>query len=226
MSVQLNPSTQIGFNRPFTQIVCRTLTVVSHNERPVTFKVKTTAPKAYCVRPNMGVINPGDSIDIIILMMAMPKDPPISTKCRDKFLIQSMIIPQDQLHLTPCKMWQFSKEEQKPQIYQQKIRVAYLPAEGRVLGEKGVGHTSIMSGSELHSTEYQDMDQSSRSPAPLVSMPLTQAVPGIAPAPVPTKGEGNVTEAAALAELKQRHPEARIEIKLGQELLSEKVGSG
>lgn len=62
MSVQLNPSNQLGFNRklhptavctyslivytgPLTQIVRSSLTVTNHNSQPVGFKVKTTAPK-------------------------------------------------------------------------------------------------------------------------------------------------------------------------------------
>ncbi|KAJ1303117.1 hypothetical protein OPQ81_011318 [Rhizoctonia solani] len=168
MSVQLNPSNQLGFNRPLTQIVRRTLSVTNHNDQPVAFKVKTTAPKLYCVRPNSGVIEPGDSVDVAVLLQAMREDPPLSTKCKDKFLVQSMIIPQDRLHLTPHEMWQFGDDEKQPQVHQQKIKVVYLPAEGQVLEEEEIGHASIMTEGESRFTQYQDVDRSSRSPPPPV----------------------------------------------------------
>ncbi|CAE7192054.1 unnamed protein product [Rhizoctonia solani] len=168
MSVLLNPSNQLGFNRPLTQIVRRTLTITNHNDQPVAFKVKTTAPKLYCVRPNSGVIEPGDSVDVAVLLQAMREDPPLSTKCKDKFLVQSMIIPQDRLHLTPHEMWQFGDGEKPPQVQQQKIKVAYLPAEGQVLEEEDIGHASMMTEGESRFTRYEDVDRSSRSPPPPV----------------------------------------------------------
>lgn len=65
MSVSLKPSASLGFNSefyvsvvafvfdverlrrlgPLTQLVKRVLTVTNHNNEPVAFKVKTTAPK-------------------------------------------------------------------------------------------------------------------------------------------------------------------------------------
>ncbi|GAB1525584.1 phosphatidylinositol-binding protein scs2 [Rhizoctonia solani] len=152
MSVQLNPSNQLGFNRPLTQIVRRTLTVTNHNDQPVAFKVKTTAPRLYCVRPNSGVIEPGDTVDVAVLLQAMREDPPLSTKCKDKFLVQSMVIPQDRLNRTPQEMWQFDEDEKQPQIHQQKIKVVYLPAESEVLTEEEIGHASMMTEGESVST--------------------------------------------------------------------------
>ncbi len=37
-----------------------------HNptDKKVCFKVKTTAPKKYCVRPNSGIIQPQDSVSV------------------------------------------------------------------------------------------------------------------------------------------------------------------
>jgi len=49
---------------PFTQHVKEILSVRNPNNLPVAFKVKTTAPKQYCVRPNSGRIDPGESVDV------------------------------------------------------------------------------------------------------------------------------------------------------------------
>ncbi|CEL56927.1 Vesicle-associated membrane protein-associated protein C16G5,05c OS=Schizosaccharomyces pombe (strain 972 / ATCC 24843) GN=SPBC16G5.05c PE=1 SV=1 [Rhizoctonia solani AG-1 IB] len=197
MSVQLNPSNQLGFNRPLTQIVRRTLTVTNHNDQPVAFKVKTTAPRLYCVRPNSGVIEPGDTVDVAVLLQAMREDPPLATKCKDKFLVQSMVIPHDRLSRTPQEMWQFDEDEKQPQIHQQKIKVVYLPAENEVLTEEEIGHPSMMTEGESHFTRYEEADRSSRSPPPPVptaskskpeserTPPPVRATPVSPPSPVP-----------------------------------------
>ncbi|KAG8728627.1 phosphatidylinositol-binding protein scs2 [Ceratobasidium sp. 414] len=148
MSVQLHPSNQLGFNRPLTQVVRRTLTFTNHNSQPVAFKVKTTAPELYHVRPDSGAIEPGDSIDVQALLQAMDEDLPLSHKCKDKFFVQSMIIPPDRLSKSTHDMWVFDEDEEVPQIHQQKIKVAYLPPEGQVLEEdtSGRAQESTMAG--------------------------------------------------------------------------------
>ena len=42
---------------PFTEVVTSTLVLHNPSNDPVIFKVKTTAPKQYCVRPNSGLLN-------------------------------------------------------------------------------------------------------------------------------------------------------------------------
>ena len=46
------------FLGPFHEVVTATLTLQNPSNEKVGFKVKTTAPKQYCVRPNSGVIDP------------------------------------------------------------------------------------------------------------------------------------------------------------------------
>ncbi|XP_062084591.1 vesicle-associated protein 2-2-like [Humulus lupulus] len=57
----------------------------------VAFKVKTTSPKRYCVRPNVGVVMPNSSSDFIVTMQ-MPRTTPLDLDCKDKFLIQSTVV--------------------------------------------------------------------------------------------------------------------------------------
>jgi len=127
MSVDLNPSTTLGFHRPLTTLVKRTLEVHNSNSQPVAFKVKTTAPKQYCVRPNSGRIEPGESVEVQVLLQPMKEDPPPGTKCRDKFLVQSAFITMNSRPL--AELWQMLERENKDQIHEQKIRCAYLAAE-------------------------------------------------------------------------------------------------
>ncbi|KAL3692826.1 hypothetical protein R1sor_006477 [Riccia sorocarpa] len=56
----------------------------------VAFKVKTTAPTNYCVRPVSGVLLPYQKLNIKVTKRAQNEAPP-DMHCKDKFLIQSVI---------------------------------------------------------------------------------------------------------------------------------------
>ncbi|PIN16045.1 VAMP-associated protein involved in inositol metabolism [Handroanthus impetiginosus] len=58
----------------------------------VAFKVKTTSPKKYCVRPNIGIIKPKSTCDFTVTMQAQ-KSASLEMQCKDKFLIQSTVVP-------------------------------------------------------------------------------------------------------------------------------------
>lgn len=49
---------------PFTDVVTTNLKLKNPSDRRVCFKVKTTAPRRYCVRPNSGVIDAGATVII------------------------------------------------------------------------------------------------------------------------------------------------------------------
>lgn len=55
------PSVHTG---PFTDVVTTSLKLGNPTDRNVCFKVKTTAPRRYCVRPNSGVIDAGASLNV------------------------------------------------------------------------------------------------------------------------------------------------------------------
>ncbi|KAG0700118.1 PapD-like protein [Suillus ampliporus] len=141
MSVHLIPNNALGFNRPFSQLVKQVLTITNKNAQPVAFKVKTTAPKLYCVRPNSGRIEPGESVDVSVMLQPMKDEPPLSSKCKDKFLIQSTLITQEKETRDLQDFWNVpagTGEEWK--VYQQKLRVVYLPREGETVEEEDEGH--------------------------------------------------------------------------------------
>ncbi|GMP95665.1 hypothetical protein CsSME_00044621 [Camellia sinensis var. sinensis] len=70
------------------------LKVTNNTEHHVAFKVKTTSPKKYFVRPNTGVIHPWDSCVIRVTLQAQTEYPP-DMQCKDKFLLQSTIVASD-----------------------------------------------------------------------------------------------------------------------------------
>lgn len=126
MSVEIDPQ-ELGFRRPFTVEVSQLLKLKNPNKSPVAFKVKTTAPKQYCVRPNSGRIEPGHEVEVTVLLQAMKQDPPADTKCRDKFLVQSVPISGDLEFSNVQTIWE---SVEKSQVQEKKIRVVFLPAGG------------------------------------------------------------------------------------------------
>lgn len=99
------------------------LKVVNNTENHVAFKVKTTSPKKYFVRPNTGVIDPWDSCIIRVTLQAQREYPP-DMQCKDKFLLQSTIVPP---HTDVDELPQdtFSKDSGRA-IEECKLRVLYI----------------------------------------------------------------------------------------------------
>ncbi|KAE8234546.1 hypothetical protein CF326_g409 [Tilletia indica] len=164
MSVVLDPHVQLGFQRPLTQLVKRTLQVTNMNAQPVAFKVKTTAPKQYCVRPNSGRIEPGEKIEVQVLLQAMKEEPSSTQKCRDKFLVQSTMITPEREQYQLSELWGVVEKEDKTAIFEQKIRCAFLPAptapvpEENENGDQNVSHMTENGGDE---TKYNTVRNSS-----------------------------------------------------------------
>ena len=114
---------------PFQQEVSQVLRIRNPHSDPVAFKVKTTAPKQYCVRPNSGRIDPGSEVEVQVLLQAMKEDPPLDQKCRDKFLVQSFTVPGDQEFNNVPSVWSSMEQTSKSSIQEKKIRVNFLPAD-------------------------------------------------------------------------------------------------
>ncbi|OIS99699.1 PREDICTED: vesicle-associated protein 2-1-like [Nicotiana attenuata] len=97
------------------------LKVTNSTEHCVAFKVKTTSPKKYFVRPNTGVIHPWDSCFIRVTLQAQKEYPP-DMQCKDKFLLQSTIVNNDSDELSPDT---FNKDSGRT-VEECKLRVVYI----------------------------------------------------------------------------------------------------
>lgn len=72
------------------QISC-SMQLANRTDGYIAFKVKTTSPKKYCVRPNSGIVPPRSTSDVIVTMQAQKEVPP-GMQCKDKFLVQSAVV--------------------------------------------------------------------------------------------------------------------------------------
>ncbi|KAK8487304.1 hypothetical protein V6N13_093425 [Hibiscus sabdariffa] len=104
------------------QISC-SLNLSNKTDNYVAFKVKTTNPKKYCVRPNTGVVFPRSTCNVIVTMQAQKEAPP-DMQCKDKFLLQSVVAspgatPKD---ITP----EMFNKEPGHDVEECKLRVVYV----------------------------------------------------------------------------------------------------
>ncbi|KAE8157795.1 PapD-like protein [Aspergillus tamarii] len=132
MSIILEPP-ELAFKRPFNREVCQILHLNNENQEPVVFKVKTTAPKHYCVRPNSGRIEPGKSVDVQVLLQAMKEEPAPDAKCKDKFLVQTVAVTRDMEFANVTSIFE---KASKASIQERKIRVNWLSAEDSPAAEQ------------------------------------------------------------------------------------------
>ncbi|KAK4433950.1 Vesicle-associated protein 2-2 [Sesamum alatum] len=102
-----------------------TVHLANVTDQYIAFKVKTTSPKKYCVRPNVGIIKPKSTYSFTVTMQAQ-KSALSEMLCKDKFLIQSTVVPfgTTEEEITPVM---FVKEGEK-YIEETKLRVVLTSA--------------------------------------------------------------------------------------------------
>lgn len=107
---------------PRKQSSC-SIRLANKSDKCVAFKVKTTNPKKYSVRPNVGIFSPKASRDFTITMQAQ-RDPPIDMICKDKFLVQATVVPEETSEYDIISEM-FSKDDGK-YVQENKLRVVLV----------------------------------------------------------------------------------------------------
>ncbi|XP_050384125.1 vesicle-associated protein 2-2-like [Argentina anserina] len=97
--------------------------LTNKSDHHVAFKVKTTSPKKYCVRPNVGVISPKSVCEFSVTMQA-PKTALPDMDCKDKFLIQSTAVSSETTD-ADITASMFAKDEGK-YVEERKLRVILI----------------------------------------------------------------------------------------------------
>ncbi|CAA2977801.1 vesicle-associated 2-1 [Olea europaea subsp. europaea] len=115
------------------------LKITNNTENHVAFKVKTTSPRKYFVRPNTGVIHPWDSsvirapyfidnvlvaFDLYLVTLQAQREYPPDLPCKDKFLLQSTIVPPN-VDVDQLAQDTFNKEGGRT-IEERKLKVVYI----------------------------------------------------------------------------------------------------
>ncbi|CAO3646190.1 unnamed protein product [Cunninghamella blakesleeana] len=126
MSVVLEPSEVLCFKRPLTRATKEVLNIRNTSDQDIAFKVKTTAPKLYCVRPNSGTVPANSELQVQVMLQPFKEEPPVGTKCKDKFLVQTVSLVGELKSLDLPDLWPHVETNAKDLVEQIKLRCAYI----------------------------------------------------------------------------------------------------
>jgi len=89
----LEPPDELTFVGPFTdEFTTATLKLSNPTQKLMCYKIKTTAPKRYCVCPNSGFLEPKTAITVAVNLHSLKYN--AIEENRDKFMVQSMFVPE------------------------------------------------------------------------------------------------------------------------------------
>lgn len=117
----IEPRYELRFRGPFTE---RTITsyikLTNPSDHRVHFKIKTTAPRRYCVRPNCGTISPKEVAQIAVTLQPFDFDEK-AEKNKHKFMVQALVAQDgdDEDHID---MW---KEIDPDQLMESKLKCVF-----------------------------------------------------------------------------------------------------
>jgi len=133
--LQIDPPVEISFKGPFTDVVTSQIKLSNPSEKPICFKVKTTAPKQYCVRPNSGLIPPHGTISVSVMLQ--PFDNNLEETNKHKFMVQTTFVPEGEQSLD--NIW---KNVPANEIMDSKLRVKFDTPELNII-EKSVQKSAL-----------------------------------------------------------------------------------
>lgn len=87
--LKITPERNIEFPNIYFQAVTQIVKLENLSDKKVAFKIKTTAPNNYLVRPSFGIINVSESVEIQIILQPLSDKDSIAA---DKFQVQCLNI--------------------------------------------------------------------------------------------------------------------------------------
>ncbi|CAF1068287.1 unnamed protein product [Adineta steineri] len=92
MTLELIPNGDLIFKGPFTAVSTTALKLSNSGNERLAYKIKTTAPKRYCVKPNSGFLDPQGMANIQVMLQphaAGQQD----DRSKHKFMVQWVAVP-------------------------------------------------------------------------------------------------------------------------------------
>ncbi|CAJ1964319.1 unnamed protein product [Cylindrotheca closterium] len=168
--LEVNPDTQLEFVLSHSEANPRCVMTLKHpgmSKDHIAFKVKTTQPRRYLVRPNQGLVAPGSSASISILLVEKDKQALLQSferlgqpgldHSKDKFLVQSCTAPESfsskkssgessELYDALTSMWQsVTSGGSSTPIFNKKLHVRHVVQEGASKASGAAASKSIPS---------------------------------------------------------------------------------
>uniref|UniRef100_A0A4W5R2U4 Vesicle-associated membrane protein-associated protein A n=1 Tax=Hucho hucho TaxID=62062 RepID=A0A4W5R2U4_9TELE len=144
--LDLEPPYDLKFKGPFTEVVTTNLKLKNPSDRKVCFKVKTTAPRRYCVRPNSGMIESGATVTVSVMLQPFEYDP--NEKSKHKFMVQTIFAPS-----TATDMDAVWKDAKPDDLMDSKLKCVFeLPSENDKMNDVDATKTGPVLNSKADGT--------------------------------------------------------------------------
>lgn len=191
--IELDPPKSLVFQRPFNTQKSRVLKIKNITDSTIVFKVKTTAPNNYIVVPNCGSVNINETCEIKINRNITNEEFPPDFKCKDKFLVQSMKINDDEIkkyssekgQLRDYLMTKFQEIDKQKKINPEDVKkilgedrltcIYALPNENII--QEALSLDELASSRESLNTTTVDAPSTVTAPAPVKSSSLATSKP-------------------------------------------------
>ncbi|KAF5287939.1 hypothetical protein FQA39_LY15609 [Lamprigera yunnana] len=119
----IEPQNELRFRGPFNVPVTSYMKLTNPSDKKILFKIKTTVPKKYCVRPNSGMLDANSNAEIAICLQPFRFDP--AEKNKHKFMVQTVYAPDSDVN-----MEQFWKDINPEKMMDSKLKCVFeLPPE-------------------------------------------------------------------------------------------------
>jgi len=118
--LQLSPAETIVFQKNSSSELTGNVHILNTSKKAVTYKVKTTAPDKYRVRPSSGTLSPMTSANINVVIQKGQQIQPLN---KDKFLVMCMALPEGE-PLTSDEIANMWKEvtANSPEVEQHRLK--------------------------------------------------------------------------------------------------------
>ncbi|XP_067003343.2 motile sperm domain-containing protein 2 [Anabrus simplex] len=94
ISLDISPPDAINFTSDGSEVT-GSITLTNNDEQIISYKIKTTSPEKFRVRPSTGVLHPSDLVTINVLLQPGYQ---VSGLSREKFLIMSLVVDSGDLN--------------------------------------------------------------------------------------------------------------------------------
>ncbi|KAK2717549.1 hypothetical protein QYM36_006362 [Artemia franciscana] len=146
------------------------MSLTNRTDKRVCFKVKTTAPKKYCVKPTTGILEANSTVYILVNLQPFDVNDPLET-VKHKFQIQSAVVPEEFTNLD--NVW---KELAPEEIQDWKLKCFLdIPTQLKEIAEKKVSEQGT-SAERLDATPPKIKNEAdSGEPSPPIEQRLVEA---------------------------------------------------
>ncbi|XP_021954376.1 vesicle-associated membrane protein-associated protein B isoform X2 [Folsomia candida] len=117
--LRIEPDHELKFKGPFNVPSTTLLKIINPSDKRVCFKIKTTAPKRYCVRPNAGLLQPGANANIAVVFQPCELEP---TANKHKFMVQALYAPDGDASIDMDSLW---KDVDNTKLMDTKLRCTF-----------------------------------------------------------------------------------------------------